>query len=72
MGLRGLLVTLYAVFLFTTGIVVVSGVAMIWGASFGTLWARVVGTCAVLSVASALTMSATRLVKGPPPEDDRG
>ncbi len=65
---------LYLVFLLTGGTATLLGLLLIWGLTPNgpDPWlARVLGTCIVLAVASALTMSATRLVTGRPPEDDR-
>ncbi len=67
---------LYRVFLATCTIATILGLLAIWGfvpmGEEGVLLARLTGTCIVVAVASALTMSATRLVAGRPPEDDIG
>jgi hypothetical protein len=67
---------LYRVFLVTCLTATAIGLLMIWGIApspdAGMLLLRVLGTCVVLAVASAFTMSATRLVAGRPPEDDAG
>ncbi|HEX5050909.1 MAG TPA: hypothetical protein VFZ65_03975 [Planctomycetota bacterium] len=68
---------LYRVFLVSGGIATLIGLAMIWGLEpehrdSGMLLVRVLGTCVVVALASGLTLSATRVVEGPPPEDDRG
>jgi hypothetical protein len=67
---------LYRVFLVTCTLATAIGLLLIWGLSpdhqTGPLLLRVLGTCVVLAVASAFTMSATRLVAGRAPEDDDG
>lgn len=66
---------LYRVFLVTCTIATTIGLLLIWGLEpdqrTGLLLLRVLGTCVVLAIASAFTMSATRLVAGQPPENDR-
>lgn len=71
----GLQLVLYRVFVVSGTIATVLGLLLIWGFEpephIGIVLARVLGTCVVLAVASAFAMSATRLVDGRPPEDDR-
>lgn len=65
---------LYRVFLVSCTLATAIGLLLIWGFELrgftGDVLLRVLGTCAVVAVASAFTMSATRLVAGPAPEDD--
>ena len=63
---------LYPVFLVSCVTGSVLGLLLIWCIEGNLFLGRIVATCAVLTVATAFTMSATRLVTGPPPEDDRG
>lgn len=69
---------LYRVFLVTCTLATVIALLLIWAfdPEHGTwLWLlsmRLLGTCVVLAVASALTLSATRIVVGRAPEDDGG
>ena len=63
---------LYPVFLVSCTIAAVLGLLLIWGISPSIVLVRILGTCVVIAVASAFTMSATRLVAGRPPEDDAG
>ena len=63
---------LYPVFLVSCVLAAVLGLLLIWGVPPSTLLLRILGTCVVVAVASAFTMSATRLVAGRPPEDDAG
>ena len=65
-------VVLYSIFLVTCVAATVLGLLFIWGVDPSKLLLRVLGTCVVLAVASAFTMSATRLVSGGPPEDVDG
>ena len=65
-------VVLYPVFLVSCVTAVALGLLMIWGMQLSVFLFRFVGTCALLAVATAFTMSATRLVSGRVPEDDRG
>lgn len=66
---------LYRVFLITGSIAVILALLMIWGfapgGESGELLFRVLFTSVVLAVASAFAMSATRLVAGRCPEEDR-
>jgi hypothetical protein len=62
---------LYPVFLVACGAGSLLALLFVWEVlAPSKLLARVLATAAVIAVASALTMSATRLVSGPPPEDD--
>jgi len=62
------------VFIITGAIAVVIGLLLIWGfrPDPGGVIVQVLGTCIILAVASALAMSATRLVQGRPSEEDDG
>jgi acyl transferase domain-containing protein len=60
---------LYPVFLVTCTSAAAIGLLAIWGVEPSRLMGRLLGTCVVLAVASAFTMSATRLVAGRAPED---
>jgi hypothetical protein len=63
------------VFIITGSIAVVLGLLLIWGFRpdpGGLDIARILATCIVLAVASALAMSATRLVQGRPSGEDDG
>ena len=69
---------LYRVFLVTCTLATVIALLLIWAIDpdHGTwLWRlsiRLLGTCVVLAVASALTLSATRIVACRAPEEDGG
>ena len=67
---------LYRVFLVTCTLATAIALLLIWWLDPDReAWVqllRVLGTCVVLAVASALTLSATRLVAGRAPEDDGG
>ena len=63
---------LYRVFLVSCTTASALGLLMIWGVEPAEFLLRVLGTCVVVAVATAFTMSATRLVAGRPPEDDDG
>lgn len=62
---------LYPVFLVACGITALLALLFVWEVvKPSELLLKVGMTAAVLTVATAFTMSATRLVSGPPPEDD--
>lgn len=67
---------LYRVFLVTCTTATVLGLTALWGLTpggeFSNLMYRSLVSCVIVAIASALTMSATRLVTGRSPEDDRG
>lgn len=63
---------LYPVFLVTCTTAAVLGLLVIWGVKPSALLVRILGTCVVVAVAAALTLSATGLVAGRPPEDSKG
>ena len=63
---------LYPVFLVSCATASALGLVMIWGGEPSILVFRLLGTSIVVAVASAFTMSATRLVAGRAPEDDDG
>ncbi|MFY9343905.1 MAG: hypothetical protein WAT39_15550 [Planctomycetota bacterium] len=67
---------LYRVLVVACAVATVLGLLLIWGLEpereLGRELMRVLGTCVVLAVGSAITLSATRLVSGKAPEDDRG
>ncbi len=67
---------LYRVLIVTVAGATAMGLLLVWGfepeGKLGNVLMRVAGTCVVLAVASAITLSATRLVSGKAPEDDRG
>ena len=67
---------LYRVFLVTCVMATALGLLVIWGleveGAFAVFLMRLLGSSAVLMFASALTMSATRLVLGRAPEDEDG
>ncbi len=67
---------LYRVFLVSCVVATALGLLVIWGldidGAFGVFLMRVLGSSVVLMCASALTMSATRLVLGRAPEDEDG
>jgi len=65
-------VVLYPVFLVSCGMASTLGLMMIWGVEPSGFFMRLLGTCVVVAVAAAFTMSATRLVSANPPEDDDG
>ena len=65
-------VVLYPVFLVTCGIASALGLLLIWGVEPSRFFMRLLGTCVLVAVATAFTMSATRLVAANPPEDDDG
>ena len=65
-------ISLYRLFLVCCTLGSVLGLLLIWGVELSTFWLRVLGTSAVVALASAFTMSATRLVSGRPAEDDGG
>ena len=64
---------LYGLFLASCIPATVMMLLVVWAAvDPGRSYYQCLGTCAVVMVASAFTMSATRLVRGRAPEDDRG
>ncbi len=63
---------LYPVFLISCGLATALALMLIWGDRPDKLQVRLLFTCCVIAVASAITMSASRIVAGPPPEDDVG
>ena len=71
-GRSRLQTVLYPVFLVSCLTAALLGLLLIWGIVPSPLLLRIVWTCVVVAVASAFTMSATRLVAGRPPEDDAG
>ena len=64
----------YRVFLVSCAMATVLGLLVIWGVTVegaaGVFLVRLLGTCVVLALAAALTMSTTRLAAGRKPEDD--
>lgn len=70
--MNGMQRALYAMFLTTCLSATALGLSLIWGLEPSMPLLRVLGTCVVLAVASAFTMSATRLVSGRAPEDRDG
>jgi hypothetical protein len=66
-------IVLYRTFLISCSTAAGLGLLLIWRViEASQLLAQVLGSCALVAVVAALTLSATRLVSGPPPEDDRG
>jgi len=63
---------LYPVFLVTCTTAAGIGLLTIWGVEPTMFVMRLLGSCIVIAVAAAFTMSATRLVTGRAPEDDAG
>lgn len=63
---------LYPVFMVSCATAAAIGLVIIWGGQPGTFVLRVLGTSIVVALATAFTMSATRLVAGRAPEDDAG
>jgi hypothetical protein len=62
--------TLYAVFLVACLGASTLGIMMVWGFEPTRFMVQILATLAIVAMATAFTMSANRLVAGPPPEDD--
>ena len=66
----------YRVFLVTCAMATALGLLVIWGVEpgreTGVLLMRLLGTCVVIAVAAALTISTARLATGRGPKDDAG
>jgi Tfp pilus assembly protein PilN len=64
----------YLIFLVSCAMASVLGLLVIWGVEprndTGVLLMRLLGTCVLLAIASALTISTTRLATGRGPKDD--
>ena len=73
---RGFQTVVYRIFLISCVMATALGLLAIWGVvvdgSSGVFLMRLLGTCVVLAVASALTISTTRLATGRRPEDGDG
>lgn len=65
-------VVLYRVFVVTCTTASALGLLVIWGVALTEFLVRLLGTCVVVAVACAFTLSTKRLVAGRPPEDDVG
>ena len=65
---------LYSVFLASCFLATLLGLLLVWGlvGAPDAFYFRLLATCIIFAVATAFTMSATRLVQGRASEDDRG
>ena len=62
---------LYVTFLVSLGMALLLGLPAIWGVDPGKTGWRLISSCALIAMSSALALSATRIVLGQLPEDDK-